>query len=66
MVSLREAAERRAEAADGKQVEWRDAPSGVTQRRSAPIKAEMRAAETEKDGKQFLEIGGMASVYERG
>lgn len=71
VVSLREAAERRAEAAEDKQersgpAQWRSAPDGVLGLRpGAPVRSECRAERAEKDGKEFLRLVGEASVYER-
>jgi HK97 family phage prohead protease len=73
-VTLREAADKRAEAADkarstdpdklGRSFQ-RAAPGGVVERWSAPMTVEMRAEEVTRNGKSFLLLSGMASVYER-
>lgn len=66
VVDLRQAAEQRAAAAGGGQVEWRAAPDGVVERRSAPVPANPRAERVEHDGKEFLSLVGDASTYEQG
>jgi HK97 family phage prohead protease len=74
-VTLREAADKRAEAADkarstdtdklGRSFQ-RQAPGNVAERRTMPVAAEMRSEEIVRDGKSYLRLTGMASVYERG
>lgn len=65
-VTMQEAAQRRADAAGKNVGQARGAsPGGVTQRRAAPASAQMRAAEVQRDGKDFLRLTGMASVYEQ-
>lgn len=73
-VTLREAAEKRAEAAEKARSEQRGdpgvfarrAPDGVTGiRDGGSHRTEVRAEPVERDGKQFLRLTGMASVYER-
>jgi HK97 family phage prohead protease len=64
-VTLQEAAERRAEATGSGGQARATAPDGVQTRRAAPMPAAMRAVEVTKDGKSFLRLSGMASVYEK-
>ena len=72
MTNLREAAERRAEAAEDKQArlgpsQWRSAPDGVLSLRpGAPVRSECRAQRVTQDGKDFLQLVGNASTYEQG
>lgn len=65
--SIEEAAQKRAEAAEKSGTQARScAPSGVEQRRAAPVLGQMRAGGTvERDGKSFLKLSGMASTYEK-
>ncbi len=69
-VSIQEAAEKRAAAAEaGTGVMAQrgvSIPDGVTKRRSAPMACQMRAGEATKDGKSYLKLTGYASTYEQG
>lgn len=72
VVSLLEAAERRANSAGVEQQraagapDWRSAPDGVTVRRGAPTAQTFRSERVAVDGKDYLRLVGEASVYERG
>lgn len=72
-VTLQEAAQRRAEAAE--QTNGADklgrngrsqTPGGVHERELPPVPAEMRATTVQRDGKSYLKLDGYASAYERG
>lgn len=72
-VTLQEAAERRAEAAEkaqrsgGQSRAQSEPPDGVSCIRNGAIRTtEMRAEETVKDGKSYLRLTGFASTYEDG
>lgn len=65
-VSIQEAAQKRAAAAERGGAQARTAiPDGVTRRRSAPMACEMRAGEVTKDGMSFLQVTGYASTYDQ-
>jgi HK97 family phage prohead protease len=77
-VTVQEAAQRRAEAAEAAQRQQRAAggpaaglafvpstpPDGVVARQAAPVRTQLRTEEVERDGKTFLRLTGDASVYE--
>jgi Escherichia/Staphylococcus phage prohead protease len=76
-VTVQEAAQRRAEAAEKRGVRARSAnetagveetaPYGLVSREAAPVPAQMRAGgEVERDGKKYLKLDGFASTYDQG